>query len=132
MYFSIQPGKIQKSEIFNTFKKIHCSFTNNLKSKETKMERKGHPWYPDNSYFYNYEPFPRVLRQHRVFWNRRKNKDIVITKTDKGNGVVILDWKIYYNAIQEIISNTSQFEKLNEDPTLKRETSLQSFLRKLK
>ena len=36
------------------------------------------------------------------------------------------------NAIQEIISDTSKFEKLNEGPTLKREASLQRFLRKLK
>ena len=34
--------------------------------------------------------------------------------------------------IQEIISDTSKFEKLNEDPTLKLEASLQCFLRKLK
>ena len=40
-------------------------------------------------------------------------------KPDKGNGVVILDWKLYDNAIQEIISDNSNFEKLNEDPTLK-------------
>ena len=45
---------------------------------------------------------------------------------------VILDRKIYDNAIQEIISDTSKFENLNEDPTLKREASLQRFLRKLK
>ena len=57
---------------------------------------------------------------------------IVITKPDKGNGVVILDRKLYNNAIEEIISDTSKFEKLNEDPTLKREASLQRFLRKLK
>ena len=38
-------------------------------------------------------------------------KDIVITKPDKRNGVVILDGKLYNNA--------SKFEKLNEDPTLK-------------
>ena len=38
-------------------------------------------------------------------------------KPDKGNGVVILDQKLYDNAIQEIISDTSKFEKLNEDPT---------------
>ena len=31
-----------------------------------------------------------------------------------------------------LISDTSKFKKLNEDPTLKRETSLQRFLRKLK
>ena len=45
---------------------------------------------------------------------------------------MILDRKIYSNAIEEIISDTSKFEKLNEDPTLKREASLQRFLRKLK
>ena len=33
-----------------------------------------------NSYFYNYKPSPRMLPQHRVLRNRRKNKDIIITK----------------------------------------------------
>ena len=61
-----------------------------------------------------------------------KNKDIVITKPNKGNGDVILDRKLYHNVIQEMISDASKFEKLNEDPTLKREDSLQRFLRKLK
>ena len=46
--------------------------------------------------------------------------------------MVILDQKLYYNINQEIISDTSKFEKLNEDPTLKREALLQRFLRKLK
>ena len=59
----------------------------------------------------------------------RKNKEIVIIKPDKRNGVVILDRKVYNNAIEEIISDTSKFEKPNEDPTLKREASLQRFLR---
>ena len=40
-------------------------------------------------------------------------------KPDKGNGAVILDQKLYDNAIQEFISDTSTFEKLNENPTLK-------------
>ena len=51
----------------------------------------------------------------------------MISKPDKGNGVVTLDRKLYNNAIEEIISDTSTFEKLNEDPTLKREASLQRF-----
>ena len=42
LYFSIQPDKIRKSEIFTTFEKIHCSFLNNLKSKETKSQIKAH------------------------------------------------------------------------------------------
>ena len=55
--------------------------------------------------------------QHRILKNLRKKKDITITKPDKGNGVVILDWKFFDNTIQEIISDTSKFKKLNGDPT---------------
>ena len=44
----------------------------------------------------------------------------------------MLDRKLYNNTIEEIISDASQFEKLNEDPTLKGEASLQCFLCKLK
>ena len=47
-------------------------------------------------------------------------------------GVVILDHKLYDNTIQEIISGTSKFKILNEDPNLKHQVSLQLFLRKLK
>ena len=63
----------------------------NLKSEETKRHIKADLSYLGNSYFYNYKPSPRILRQHRVLRNLRENKDIVITKPDKGNGVVTLD-----------------------------------------
>ena len=43
-----------------------------------------------------------------------QKKDIVIIKPHKGNGVVILNRKLYNNAIEEIISDTSNFEKLND------------------
>ena len=75
LYFSIQPDKIWKSEIFATFEKFHCSFLNNLKSEETKSQIKAHLSYLNNlkseetksqikahlsylanSYFYNYKP----------------------------------------------------------------------------
>ena len=48
-------------------------------------------------------------------------------KPNKRNGVVILYRKRYDNTIQEIISDTSQFEKLNKDLTLKCEASIQRF-----
>ena len=120
-----------KSEIFTTFEKIHRLLISNFKSEETKNQIKAHLLYLAYSHFYNYKPSPRILRQHCVLLNL-ENKDIVITKPDKGNGVVILDQKPYDNAIQEIISDISKFEKLNEHPRLKRKTSLQRFLRKLK
>ena len=132
LYFSSKPDKIRKSKIFTTFEKIYRSFISNLKSQETKNHIKAHLSCLANSYFYNYKPSPHIIRQHRVFRNLRKNKDIVITKPDKGNGVVILDRKLYDNTIQEIISDTSKFEKLKEDPTSKCEASLQHFLRNLK
>ena len=132
LYFSIQPDNIRKSEVFTTFEKIHRSFLNNLKSEETKSQIKARLSYLANSYFYNCKPSPRILRQHRVLRNLRRNKDLVITKLDKGNGVVILDRKLYSNAVEEIISDTSKFEKLNEVPFLKHEASLQCFLHKLK
>ena len=80
LYFSIQPDKIRKSEIFTTFEKIHRSFINNLKSQETKSQIKMHLSYLANSYFYNCKPSPRILRQHCVLRKVKKNKDIVITK----------------------------------------------------
>ena len=51
---------------------------------------------------------------------------------NKGNGVIILDRKLYDKAIQETISDTSKFKKLSEDPTLKCKASLERFFRKLK
>ena len=95
--------RVRRSKIFTTFEKIHHSFINNLKSEETKSQIKARLSYLANSYFYNYKPSPRILHQHCVLRNLRNNTDIVITKPDIGNGVVILDPKNYDNAIQEII-----------------------------
>ena len=67
-----------------------------------------------------------------VLQSLRKNKDITVTKSNKENEAVILDRKFYDNDFQEVILDISKFKKLIEDPTLKREASLQSFLRKLK
>ena len=80
--------------MFTTFEKIHCSFLNKHKSKEIKSQIKAHLSYLASSYFHNYKPSPRILREHRVLQNFRKNKDIAITKPNKGNGVVILDRKL--------------------------------------
>ena len=109
LYFSIQPDKIRKSEIFTTLEKTHRSFIINLKIEVSKSQIKAQLSYLANSYFYNYKPSPRILRQHRVLRNLIKNKEIVITKPEKGNGVFILDRKLYENAIKEIISETSKF-----------------------
>ena len=63
-------------------------------SEKTKTQIKADLSYLANSYFYNYKPSPHILSQHRVLQNLIKNKDIVIVKPDKGNGVAILDQKL--------------------------------------
>ena len=85
LYFPIEPDKVQKSEIFFTFEKIHCLFIMKLKSNETKNQVKVHLSYLPNSSIYNYQP-QRILRKHLS-----QNKDIVITKPNKGDGALILD-----------------------------------------
>ena len=131
--YNFQSNQIKfENPKFSVFEKIHPSFLNNLKSEETKSQVKAHLSYLANSYFYNYKPSPRILLQHHVLGNIWKNKDNVITIPDKGNGVFILGQKIYNKAIEKIITDISKFEKLNEDSSLKREASLQRFLRKLK
>ena len=85
-----------------------------------------------HTYFSNYKPSKRILHQHKVLKQLRNNKDLVICKPDKGNGVVILERAKYDEAIKKMIEDPEKFEVINEDPTRKREESLQRFLRKLK
>ena len=77
-----------------------------------------------SSYFYNYKTCPHILHQHCV----RKTEDIVIMKSNKGNGVTIFDQNFYNNAIQEITSDTYKFEKLNKDANLKCEAFFMFFM----
>ena len=83
LYLLIRPDKNQKSEIFITFEKIHRSFLTKLKSDETKSQIKAQLSYFANSYFYNYKPSPRILRQYCILGSLRKIKDIVIIKPSK-------------------------------------------------
>ena len=54
------------------------------------------------------------------------------TLTRQRKCVVILDRTVYGNSILNIISDSSQFKKLKNDPTLLREGQLQRFLCNLK
>ena len=65
----------------------------------------------------------------------KNDSNIIITKPDKGNGVVILNIDDYNRKMDEILSDNSKFELLNDDPvkvTLQRENQVKSLLKKLK
>ena len=61
-----------------------------------------------------------------------KNKNIAKCKPDKGNSVVVLDWSDYSAKMFKIISDSSKFVELQDDPTIKREKCLQEYFYYLK
>ena len=62
----------------------------------------------------------------------RKDDSIIITRPDKGNGVVIINKLDYLNKMKQLISDETKFKRLARNPTKSREDSLISNLRKLK
>ena len=73
-----------------------------------------------------------MLKEHNILEKLRRNKDIVVTRPDKGNGVVVMDRVIYNQQMYALLSDKSKFKKLSEDPAKFRERQLQRYLRELK
>ena len=57
----------------------------------------------------SYKTTKNALRKHKKLIN---NNNIVITKPDKGNGVIIVDRIYYMSSMYEIVNGTSKFLKL--------------------
>ena len=70
-----------------------------------------------------------MLKEHNILEKLTRNKDIVVTRPDKGNGVVVMDRVIYNQQMYALLSDKN---KLSEDLTKLREGQLQRYLRELK
>lgn len=70
-----------------------------------------------HSYVSSHQPSSADLKKCRILKDLTKNKDIVILKPDKGNGLVVMDRKAYEQGIFSIISDTSKFKVNDNDPT---------------
>jgi hypothetical protein len=57
-----------------------------------------------------------------------KNKSIIITRPDKGRGVVVMDRADYIQKMNTILDDRSAFALINHDPTLDNENELTRFL----
>ena len=71
-----------------------------------------------NSYVNKYTPSFNRLKKYKILQKLKCNKDIVITHSGKGNGVVILNRDEYIKSMAELISDQKKFRKLKEDSTL--------------
>ena len=132
LYYSIPPRNLSKTDVLVSYELIHRFMKEDLKLGNESGRLKADMSHLANSYFYNYLPSRSTLKKHGILKRLQSNPEIVITRPDKGNGVVILDRKVYNKCITEMISDRKKFRKLEGDVTLKRERKLQNFLRQLK
>ena len=114
---SIYPPKVNKRDVYVAFEQIHYLASKKIKNKNLSGQLVSELSHLCHSYVSSYQPSLRDLKKHKVLKNLRKNKDIVLLKPDKGNGVVILDRRDYDLGIQNIIQDRSKFKPLSQDPT---------------
>ena len=88
---SIPPEILNWTDVFVNFDWIHRYLTEELKSKVDGSSLRANLSYLANSYYSNYKTTRAVLRKQGILRKFRNSKDIVILRSDKGNGVV----KIY-------------------------------------
>ena len=129
---TIPPKSLKKTDVFTTFEMISKFVTTKLKRNDLAGEVKAELSHLANSYCTEYKPTKITLKKHGILKKLRNNKNIIICKPDKGNGVVIMDKNVYLMRMLELLGDRSKFRKLDEDPTHKREGQLQRFLRTLK
>jgi len=68
----------------------------------------------------------------QLLLNLSKDSSILVTKPDKGRGVVVLDRNDYIGKLETILSDSTKFKLLDKDPTISRENSLSAVLRQMK
>ncbi|CAF1680615.1 unnamed protein product, partial [Adineta ricciae] len=70
--------------------------------------------------------------EEQLLRNLSKDPSIVITRPDKGKGVVVINRADYIEKLERILSDTSKFRVVDKDPTGCREAALTSLLRRMK
>ena len=116
---------INETNVLTTFDFIHRGMSKDLKDNRDAAEVKAKLFYLANSYVNSYKPTKNVLRKYGVLNKLRNNKDILIARPDKGNGVVIVYRWFYMSRMYDIVNDASKFLKLSSDFTLRREGKLQ-------
>ena len=130
--FSIKPPHLRESQVFTTFELLHQDLKRHLVDKNKANEVRSEIQHLATTYVNSFKPSLKDLKKLKKLKRLKKNKDIIILRPDKGNGVVVLDTSAYNNAISDLLSDDTKFKKLQSDPTLRREGQLQRYLRKLK
>ena len=136
--FSIRPDKLDYCDFLTPFEKLARDLKNRPIAKDginfdyvkTRLKSIALASY----YGYDSRQFPLNISKAELSALKKlsKNRDIVILRPDKGNGVVILNKVDYINKVETLLSDASKFKKLDCDMLdicAKRENKLIRFLR---
>ena len=117
--FSLPPKKLQFADHMTPFELLYknlkgCDISQ-YKMDLLKVDLKKIAY----SSFNNYNFLKELNLSHPEYQALKKlssNKEIVIHKSDKGNSVVIVNRTDYLNRLQEMVDDTTKFQKLNVKP----------------
>lgn len=90
-----------------------------------------------HSSFYSRNPHNTTLtkEEHCALKSLKNDDSIIITRPDKGNGVVLLDKSDYIQKVHDILNDKSKFTRISEcvfSKLIHTEDKINNFLRKLK
>ena len=123
--YSIFPPNISKTDIYASFESIYRSMKCRLIDKSYDSKLKSYHFHIAQLYVNSFQPSNKDIKTHKVLRNLHKNKNIVILKPEKGNGVVMLN-KVD-KGTHDIVNGEHKFKKITNDPTIDREGRLQRF-----
>ena len=137
--FGLPPKKINYHKFFLSFEKLFYELKNNdispihpegINRVRTSLKNLAY------STFYSFKPYSLNPDKNLIstLQNLSKDKNIVIMKPDKGNGIVIFNKFDYTKKMEEIISDSTKFKIINEDwfrVILRQEDKVNRFLAKL-
>ena len=103
---------------------IHRTFIKDLRNDDNKPTLKAQLSHLANSHIHSYQPSRSTLTKHFNLESLHNDQEIFIFRSDKGNGVVILNRRDYDNSIKNLINDKAKFKELSEDVTIKRESKL--------
>ena len=131
LQFSIPPLHLDQTDTMTTFELLYNQAVPGIKGNLNRLKHR----LKTLCYQYIFTNKDNISTLSKgellAFKQLSTNNNIVITKPDKGNGVVIMNRSDYLSKLLDIVSDPTKFKLLTEDPTEQRETRLQNFLYRL-
>ena len=141
--FNLPTTKLNFFKYFSTFERLYATLsqTDIIDSLPNAMDKFKHKLRTiANKYYYNSKSYknscPIFNKDHfNALRNLSRNKNIYITKPDKGQGVVLLNRNSYIQKVLDIIDDIANFIKIDTDEKvlcIKLEDKVNNQLSKLK